>query len=123
MIRQLAAGAGLLLLTVGGCAGPAAPMSHSDQATAAACREHASEVYNRNNRGTIYSINQTGLPYSGSYLAGNQTGYLADQYANARLVSDCIRNTGPSDVEAPADAAAPPTGTTAPLLAPKASAP
>lgn len=107
MIRIPVASVGLLLLALGGCAEPARPMSHTDQATAAACRAHANEVYNRNNRGTIYSINQTGLPYSGSYLAGNQTSSLAEQYANARLVDDCIRNTGPSDVPAPADAATP----------------
>lgn len=107
MIRVLQAGVGLMLLVLGGCASHTTPMSHSDQATIAACRQHASEVYNRNNRGTIYSINQTGLPYSGSYLAGNQTNSLAEQYANARLVDDCIRNTGPSDVPAPAEAPTP----------------
>jgi hypothetical protein len=105
MIRIPLASVGLILLAA--CAGPAAPLSRTDQATIAACRQHASDVYNRNNRGTIYSINQTGLPYSGSYLAGNQTGALADQYANARLVDDCVRNTGPSDVPAPAESATP----------------
>jgi Flp pilus assembly protein TadD len=96
-----------LLLALAGCAGSGTPMSHSDQATAAACRSHASEVYNRNNRGTIYSIGQTGLPYSGSYLPGTQTNALAEQYSNARLVDDCIRNTGPSDNTVAPDAAAP----------------
>jgi hypothetical protein len=107
MIRLLLAGVGPVLLTLGACAGPATPMSHTDQATIAACRQHASDVYNRNNRGTIYSINQSGLPYSGSFVNDNQTNSLADQYANAKLVDDCIRNTGPSDVPAPADAQTP----------------
>jgi hypothetical protein len=107
MIRLPVAGVGLMLVALSGCAGGGAPMSHSDQATAAACRSHASEVYNRNNRAAIYSIDQTGLPYSGSYLAGNQTGHLADQYANARLVDDCIRNTGPGDNTVAPDAATP----------------
>ena len=97
----------LTLLALGGCAGGGGhSMSHTDQATAAACRSHASQVYDRNNRGSIYSVDQTGTPYSGSYLAGNQTNTLAEQYANQRMIDDCIRNTGPSDNTVAPDATA-----------------
>jgi len=41
------------LAVMGGCAFPSAPQSHTDRATLAACREHASEVYNQNNRAQI----------------------------------------------------------------------
>jgi hypothetical protein len=93
MIRLPTACAWLLPLAIAGCAYPSSPRSHTDQATIAACRKYASQVYDRMNRGTIYSIDQTGLPYSGSYLAGNQTNTLADRYANENRVDDCIRNT------------------------------
>jgi len=92
-------------LLLAGCSLGGGHLSHTDQATIAACRSHASQVYDRNNRGTIYSIDQTGTPYSGSYLAGNQTNTLAEQYTNQRLVDDCIRNSGPSPL--PDDTATP----------------
>jgi hypothetical protein len=83
-----------LLAGLGGCTFGASPQSHTDQATLAACRAHASQVYDRTHRADIYSINQSGLPYSGSYLAGNQTNVLAEQYQNDRIIDDCVRNTG-----------------------------
>jgi len=82
------------LAVMGGCAFPSAPQSHTDRATLAACRDHASQVYDRNNRGAIYSISQVGLPYSDSYLAGNQVNELAARYQNEQIVDDCVRNTG-----------------------------
>ena len=85
---------GCLLIALGGCALGSSPQSHTDRATLAACREHASEVYNRNNRAEIYSINQSGLPYSGNYVPGNQTNTLADQYENDKIIDDCVRHTG-----------------------------
>jgi len=89
--RTLALG---VLVVLGGCAYPTSPQSHTDRATLAACRDYASQVYDRNNRAAIYSINQVGLPYSGSYLAGNQTNDLAARYHNEQIVDDCVRNTG-----------------------------
>ena len=83
-----------VLIGLGGCTFGASPQSHTDRATLAACRDHASQVYNRNNRGAIYSINQSGLPYSDSYVPGNQTNDLAARYRNEQVVDDCVRNTG-----------------------------
>lgn len=94
MMRAKTALALGVLVVLGGCAFPASPQSHTDQATLAACRDHASQVYDRNNRAAIYSINQVGLPYSDSYLAGNQTNDLAARYHNEQIVDDCVRNTG-----------------------------
>jgi hypothetical protein len=85
----------LTLLAMSGCGYSTPPRSHTDEATIAACRKYAAEVYNERNRGEIYSVDQTGLPYSASHLAGNQTNTLAEQYANEKLIEDCIRNTGP----------------------------
>ena len=83
-----------ILVGLGGCAFPSSPQSHTERATLAACRENANEIYNRNHRGEIYSINQVGLPYSATYLADNQTNTLAEQYVNDRVIDDCVRNTG-----------------------------
>jgi len=79
---------------MGGCAFPSSPQSHTDRATLAACRDYASRVYDERNRADIYSINQVGLPYSDSYLAGHQTIDLAEKFRNEQIVDDCVRNTG-----------------------------
>jgi hypothetical protein len=94
MTRQRIVLAAGLLAGLGGCAFPSAPQSHTDRATVAACRAYASRVYDRNNRGDIYSINQTGLPYSNSYQPNYQTNDLAAKYRNDELIDDCVRNTG-----------------------------
>src|SRR5208282_4721692 len=77
--RGLALG---VLVVMGGCAFPSSPQSHTDRATLAACRDYASRVYDERNRADIYSINQVGLPYSDSYLAGHQTIDLAEKFRN-----------------------------------------
>lgn len=110
MIRLPRACAGLMLLAIGGCAFGRVPPSHTDRATEAACRSYASQVYDRNNRGDIYRIDQTGLPNSSSYQIGSQNNVLANRYANEKLVDDCIRNTGTETNrgnEAPAPASSP----------------
>jgi hypothetical protein len=94
MIRPRTLLFGCLLIALDGCAFGPSPQSHTDRATLAACREHASQVYDRNHRADIYSINQSGLPYSGNYVPGNQTNTLAQQYQNDQIVDDCVRNTG-----------------------------
>jgi len=94
MLRARRMSGWCLLIGLGGCAFGASPQSHTDRATLAACRDHASQVYDRNNRGAIYSINQAGLPFSDSYVPGNQTIDLAARYHNDQVVDDCVRNTG-----------------------------
>ncbi len=94
MIRPGTVLSGCLLIWLGSCAFGASPQSHTDRATLAACRDHASQVFDRNHRADIYSINQAGLPYSGSYVPGDQTNKLAEQYQNDQIVDDCVRNTG-----------------------------
>ena len=83
-----------LLVGLGGCAFGGSPQSHTDRATLAACRDHASEVFDRTHRAEIYSIYQPGLPYSGNYVPGDQTNALAEQYENQQIIDDCVRNTG-----------------------------
>jgi hypothetical protein len=94
MIRPGTLLSGCLLIGLGGCAFGASPQSHTDRATLAACRDHASQVFDRTHRADIYSINQVGLPYSGNYVPEDQTNRLAEQYQNDQIVDDCVRNTG-----------------------------
>lgn len=85
----------LLLLALGCCAPPPpAGQSRADAATLAACREHASEVYDRQNRDSIYTITNRDTPFSSNYVPGVVDRDLAQRYANQNLVRDCVRNTG-----------------------------
>jgi hypothetical protein len=79
---------------LGGCAYPNSPQSHTDRATVEACRAQASQLYDQTNRGDIYTISQTGAPYSGSYLPSVPINELANRYHNEQIVDDCVRNTG-----------------------------
>jgi len=94
MIRPGPLLSGCLLIALAGCAFGASPQSHADRATLAACRDHASQVFDRNHRADIYNTNEAGLPYSGNYVPGNQTNTLAEQFQNDQIVDDCVRNTG-----------------------------
>ena len=86
----------LPLLALTQCAPPPPPVgqTRADAATLAACREHASEVYDRQNRDTIYSISNRDLPFSSNYVPGVTDRGLAQRYANQNMVRDCVRNTG-----------------------------
>jgi hypothetical protein len=85
-----------LLLILTQCSPPPAPVgqTRADAATVAACREHANEVYDRQNRDTIYTISNRDLPYSSNYVPGVTDRGLAQRYAHENLVRDCVRNTG-----------------------------
>jgi hypothetical protein len=86
----------LPLLALTQCAPPPPPtgQAKADAETLAACREHASAVYNRQNRDQIYSITNRDVPYSTSYAPGVTDRGLAARYANQNMVNDCVRNTG-----------------------------
>lgn len=85
-----------LLLALSACAPPPPPtgQARADAATLAACREHASQVYDRQNRDTIYTITNRDTPFSSNYTSGVIDSGLAQRYANENLVRDCVRNTG-----------------------------
>ena len=112
-----------LTVAVGGCAFPTSPQSHTDRATLDACRGYASQVYDRQNCGTIYSINQTGLPYSSNYQVDYQTNALAARFQNEQVIDDCVRNTGTeTSRDNPAESSSDrpqPTGAGAPAAPPK----
>jgi len=84
----------LLALTY--CAPPPAPggQARADAATVAACREHANEVYNRQNRDQIYTITNRDVPFSAGYAPGATDQGLAARYSHDNMVNDCVRNTG-----------------------------
>ncbi|HBK05689.1 MAG TPA: hypothetical protein DDZ81_07465 [Acetobacteraceae bacterium] len=69
--------------------------AQADEQTRAACRAHAEQVYNQQNRATIYSPPPTvNTPYSGNFTPEVTNRGLSDLFAHDRLVNDCIRNSG-----------------------------
>lgn len=86
----------LLLGLLGACAPKPSPLSVTDQATLADCRAHADQVYERLNRGAIYSIGDNGAPNSSIGLMGNPTQGLSDVYAHDRMIDRCVRGMAPS---------------------------
>ena len=101
----------LPLLALAQCTPPPPPtgQAKADAATLAACREHADQVYNRNNRDTIYTITNRDLPFSGNYNPGVTDRGLAQRYANENLVRDCVRNTGTETDRSPTTSPPPAT--------------
>ncbi len=94
--------AAVLAASMNACAPPAPPTadSRAAQATANACRQRADETYRRQNRGALYSQNQSEYPESANYVSGITTRGLADRYDWDTQVSDCV-NQGTGGAVAP----------------------
>jgi hypothetical protein len=102
----------LLLVALAQCTSPPpppSPQARADAATLAACREHAEEVYNRNNRDQIYSISSRDSPYSANYTPGVMDRGLPQRYSQENMVRDCVRNTGTETTRTPTEAPPPAT--------------
>ncbi len=67
----------------------------ADPATQTACRQRADAVYDRQNRGEIYSP-QPGIntPSSGGYAPGDDSRGLGQIFARDRMIQDCVRING-----------------------------
>lgn len=86
--------AGLTMLAACAGGGGSQPLSVTDRDTAAACRQQANNTYAIQNRDQIYRIQDPFSPQSGTGLTDLPTRGLSDQFAQERMVQDCIRNTG-----------------------------
>nr|WP_294521188.1 hypothetical protein [uncultured Rhodopila sp.] len=95
---RIAISTGALLGAVALSACDSAPQTAQQQAdaqTAAACRQRANEIFDRQNRGAIYAANpSTNSPFSANFTGDNPSRGLSQQFAHDRQVSDCIRNSG-----------------------------
>ncbi len=92
-LHRATAAAALLLLA--GCAFPApTQQSRANQATVAACRQYAEDVYVSQNRDLIYQNDTSSTPYSAGPNTGIPTHGLSSLYAHERVIDDCVRNTG-----------------------------
>ena len=87
-------GASLLLAASGGCAQRPSNLSVTDRATIDACRSHADQVYDRLNRGAIYSASSADAPNSSTGLVGDPTAALSDRYARDRMIARCVSGGG-----------------------------
>jgi hypothetical protein len=75
--------------------GPQTGQALADADTAAACRQRANEIYDRQNRADIYAPNSSAnSPFSANYTPDNPSRGLSQLYAHDQLVSNCVRNTG-----------------------------
>jgi hypothetical protein len=113
----------LAALALAGCTEPpassASSETRSDAATLDACRRRANEIYDRQNRATIFAAN-SGLnsPSSGAYVSGQTDRGLSARFAQEQLIRECVRNAGgAAEVSPAAPASAPPS--LAPATAPK----
>jgi hypothetical protein len=85
----------LIALALGACSFGAPPPSKSaSQATMAACRERAEDVYIRQNRDLIYENDNSTTPYSAGPSTGLPMHGLSSQFAHQQMIDDCVRNTG-----------------------------
>jgi hypothetical protein len=93
--RRLAAISAILLLPLGACSSSFnTPANRANQATIAACRQRAEDVYVSQNRDLIYQNDTTSTPYSAGPNTGIPTHGLSSLYAHQQVVDDCVRNTG-----------------------------
>ncbi|MBV9248682.1 MAG: hypothetical protein JO227_05475 [Acetobacteraceae bacterium] len=87
----------LLWVALAACNGPAPqnPQAQANAATLAACRQRADQVYERQNRGRIYSPQSAvNTPYSAGYAPGQTDIGLSQLFARDSMIRDCVRNTG-----------------------------
>jgi hypothetical protein len=73
---------------------PESPGNRASQATIAACRHRAEDVYVSQNRDLIYRNDTSSTPYSAGPNTGIPTHGLSSLFANQQVVDDCVRNTG-----------------------------
>lgn len=92
------------LTTLAACSAPPAPtaQSRADQATLSACRQRADEIYQRQNRASLYAMDNRDSPGSSTYVSGITTRGLSERYGWDTQVSDCVRNQGAAEGIAPA---------------------
>ena len=104
-----------------GCAAPASGPRPS-AAQAAACRQRADEVYDRQNRAELfrsdsYAGGTRDAMFSSTGSPGASIGLLSARFARDRLVDDCLRGAA-NNVASTPDAPLP-TSTTVPPARPK----
>lgn len=84
-----------------------------DAAVLEACRQRANEVYDRQNRASIYAPQYAGnSPLSGAYTEPSVTRGLSAQFAHQQMIRDCVRTanltTEKSDAPVEISPSAPP---------------
>jgi hypothetical protein len=97
-----------------GCDRPT-PESHADAVAAAACRQHADQVYELRNpdqvyRQDTYETSTRDTPFSGAGMPGLPSAGLSGQYEREQMFGDCVNGgngtvgsapEGPPPPEAP----------------------
>jgi hypothetical protein len=97
-----------------GCAAPAGPRPTAEQA--AACRQRADEVHDRQNRADLYRSDTLAggardAAFSGTGAPGGSIAGLSARFARDRMVDNCLRGVAgnvASTPDAPGPAPSPP---------------
>jgi hypothetical protein len=98
----------LATLPLAGCGAFPGPQAPQDRETLQDCRADAERVYAAQNRYQLSEQNNRDTPFSGNGQPATPSDGLADQYAHANRVDDCVRHGGVVDTPAePAPAPAP----------------
>lgn len=96
-MTRLSASIVLAAVTLCACEAPA-PLrgqAQADAQTVAACRERANQIFDQQNRGTIFSgQSQVNTPFSANWTPDVPNRGLSQAFGFDRMVNDCIRNTG-----------------------------
>lgn len=127
--RPLALGALIGAALLAGCAGPPGAASSATPAQAAACRQRADEVYERQNRADVfrsdtYASGTRDAMFSSYGSPAASIAGLSGRFARDRMLEECLRGAAgnvASTTDAPQPAAAAP-GTPAPAPAAPARA-
>ncbi|MBO0709857.1 MAG: hypothetical protein J2P47_01110 [Acetobacteraceae bacterium] len=73
---------------------PPSPESRASQATLAACRQRADQVFRTQNRGAVYTQDSLATQ-SGLFNPGITNRGLSDRFSWDSQVRDCVRSEGP----------------------------
>jgi hypothetical protein len=95
---------------------PQTAANRADQATLAACRQRAEDVYVQQNRDLLYAPDTSSTPYSAGPNTGIPTHGLSTLFAQQRTVDDCVRNTGTQIQRTDSVVTPPPSVAAAPAL-------
>jgi hypothetical protein len=78
---------------LGGCGLYTRPTAE-EQDTRSDCNAEADRIFAAQNRYQLSERNSTDTPYAGNTLPSNPTAGLSDQYAQDKLVDNCLRRGG-----------------------------
>ena len=91
--------AAILLAPLAGCG---EKRSSAELERQQACGQQADRQFEKQNRYLLSERDQTSTPFSSSFLPGDPTRGLNDQYSRDRMVDDCLHSLSDEPIHRPA---------------------